>query len=139
MGKRWMMIRMEPCRKRRVFGGVVKSLSPDGETLYAVVKGRATGRWSFPKGHAKKEETPESCVRREIEEEIGLKNVEVNLSKKIRLSSGYYFGVNLSVPHPLQPMDHHEVMEARWVTREELSTLCANKGIQEYLTRKRGL
>jgi len=48
-----------------VYGTII--VSPDDKFL--VVKGRQTGKWSFPKGHSYLEETELECALRETYEE----------------------------------------------------------------------
>ena len=42
------------------------------EGKYAMVQGRHTGKWSFPKGHSNEGEKPVECMLREVAEETGI-------------------------------------------------------------------
>lgn len=79
-------------------------------------------KWEFPGGKIRKNETPEACLIRELEEEFSVKtgireffhrNIHHYENKSIELIS---YIVNYTsgefIPH-----DHEEI---RWVTREEL-------------------
>lgn len=56
----------------RSAGGIVLG---DGGTI-ALVQSRASGFWTFPKGHIDEGETDEEAARREIAEEAGLHDLE---------------------------------------------------------------
>jgi 8-oxo-dGTP pyrophosphatase MutT (NUDIX family) len=101
----------------------------------ALVKKRDRTRWGFPKGHVEGNETDEEAARREIQEETGLRNLELiddlggyerfrihpdgsydeTEHKTIRL---FLFA---ALPHSqLMPEDPQE--EAKWVSLKSLVT-----------------
>ncbi len=52
--------------KSKVYGAIIRYKDPiQEETYYALIQGRYTGKWSFPKGHSNKGEEPYDCVKRE--------------------------------------------------------------------------
>lgn len=134
--------------RRRCFGGILSCSSSCSfsaelvplkeEVRYALVKGRQSGIWSFPKGHSKKGEEPLATARREIEEETGLSftNQEPHHQAQ-RLKGGIYFHFECQ-PHHINntlPHDTWEIEEVRWVTLEEMSTLPVNAGVRDFLRR----
>ena len=132
-------------RRPRSFGGIIRRM--DGpEPKFLIVKGRRTGIWSFPKGHARKEEHPLDCAKREIFEETGypLHGLDHPHPRLQRLKGGIYYLFDLTshfssltispMVEPL-PTDTDEIEEARWVTREEMTYLIVNSGIKDFLER----
>ena len=118
----------------RGFGGILRVHEPTGYR-YAIVQGRCTGIWSFPKGHAHPEETPLECAKREIQEETGI-TLQTEPVKRIRLKGGMYYVFDVptaSFPDVLD--DTVEIIDRRWVTLEEMKTMPINSGIRDYLTR----
>jgi 8-oxo-dGTP pyrophosphatase MutT (NUDIX family) len=57
---------------------------------YALVQGKQTGKWSFPKGHVNRFETPLECVVREVHEETGVEHLPPPL-QGLSLDVGYYY------------------------------------------------
>lgn len=109
------------------------------QALYLLVKGRQTGIWSFPKGHAKREEDPLQTALREIQEETGLTFPNQLPYRAQRLKGGIYFYFACDPLLPLLPMKPHdawEVEEVRWVTQKEMSELPTNSGIKDFLRRQ---
>ena len=58
-------------------GGIVFRLSQDGKDIEILLIQDSKGRWTIPKGHIEPGETAKMTARREIEEETGLKKVNV--------------------------------------------------------------
>ncbi len=56
-------------------GGVVWRKFPNGIKIALILDGH--NRWTFSKGHIEKDEEPENAVKREIGEELGLKDLKV--------------------------------------------------------------
>ena len=79
------------------------------------------GLWEFPGGKIRPSETPEACLVREIEEELGVRvtiegffaeSVHAYAERTIRLLAYRVGGAGTPAPH-----DHAEL---RWVTPDEL-------------------
>lgn len=130
-----------PRKRRRSFGGILRR--QDGpEPRYLVVKARRSGIWSFPKGHAKKEELALEAAKREIWEETGiaLEQISHPPPRFTRLRGGIYYLIDLThhlhslpeEPHYL-PQDTEEIEEIRWVTRDEMTYLIGNSGMKDFL------
>ena len=118
----------------RGFGGILRVHEPTG-CRYAMVQGRCTGIWSFPKGHAYPEETPLECAKREIQEETGI-TLPTEPVKRIRLKGGMYYVFD--IPQPSFPDvldDTVEIIDRRWVTLDEMRTMPINSGVRDFLTR----
>lgn len=58
-------------------GGIVFRFTPDKKDIEILLIQDSKDRWTIPKGHIEPGETAKMTARREIEEETGLKNVQV--------------------------------------------------------------
>jgi 8-oxo-dGTP pyrophosphatase MutT (NUDIX family) len=111
--------------KHKTFGAILTVKSESGQTLYALVQGSYTGKWSFPKGHANEGEKPLECTLREVGEETGIDKLP-EPTEYIQIGYGNYFLFNLDEPVPLIPRDTHEIMDTKWVTMEEMERMPLN-------------
>ena len=109
-----------------VYGGILCTSSH-----YALVQGRYTNKWSFPKGHAHPGEPPMDCALREIAEETGLDALPAPLYS-VRIGYGNYFLFPFTHPVPLCPRDTHEIINARWVTLEEMEHMELNVDVSRF-------
>ena len=117
-------------RKAKTYGGILCLQPPSSTptTEYALVQGRYTGKWSFPKGHMNEGEEPLACCLREIEEETGITELPQSTECN-QIGYGNYFMFFLTRKIELVPRDKKEIMNARWVTLEEMSTLELNADV----------
>jgi len=100
-----------------------------------LVKGRNSGKWSFPKGHKEGSETYLNCAIRETMEETGI-NLSVYAPVAChKLSVGEYFFYEM--PAEIEPviMDEREIEEARWVPFKEICDLPCNVDVNNFLSR----
>lgn len=111
--------------KHKTFGAILTVKSESGQTLYALVQGSYTGKWSFPKGHANEGEKPLECTLREVGEETGIDTLP-EPTEYVQIGYGNYFLFNLDEPVPLIPRDTHEIMDTKWVTMEEMERMPLN-------------
>jgi 8-oxo-dGTP diphosphatase len=83
---------------------------------------RYGGKWEFPGGKIEKGETPEECLRREIEEELGavLEGVEPYLEWNYRFPDGnvYHLVAFRGTISSNFESKHHS--ELQWVAPEDL-------------------
>lgn len=122
----------KPSQRPRVYGGILYLLHPDpSERRYALVQGRHTGKWSFPKGHINEGESSLSCAIREIAEETGC-DVLPSPMDSIRVGYGLYYYFPIQNIFPLQPRDTEEVSNTRWVTLEEMEFLELNVDVNRF-------
>lgn len=101
------------------------------ENKALLVKGRNSGKWSFPKGHARQGETEFEAAKRETYEETGL--VLNRFDRILQLSTGTYYLVYTSHEIPCQTKDSNEICATKWTPFEEFSKLNANIDVNAFL------
>ena len=110
--------------RQKVYGAILRYRA-NNIFKYALVQGRYTGKWSFPKGHAKMGESPMDCTEREVKEETGFANLPVPSDyTKVGFSNYYIFDLKEEIK--LTPSDKNEIMDTKWVTLEEMEELTLN-------------
>lgn len=111
----------------QVYGSIF--LTPKGSVL--LVKGRHSGKWSFPKGHPNQGETEFEAAERETMEETGLR-LSPFFDRIVHLATGMYYLVKtpeLSVC----PTDENEVMDIRWIPLSKLKSFPVNIDVNTFL------
>lgn len=116
------------CIQSHVYGAVL--ISPCGETV--VIRGRKSGKWSFPKGHGSNYETPLAACIRELKEETGIQLQTTKPDDEIRFRSGTYFVFYVPEKYQLKPEDTKEVMESMWIPILRLPSLTGNKDLSAF-------
>ena len=105
----------------------------EGVDYYALVQGRHTGKWSFPKGHLQHGETGPECALREIAEETGMDEVDHERSiGTLFLHYGTYYLYECSGFDPLLPRDQKEIVHAKWMTLEEMRGASLNADVSQF-------
>jgi 8-oxo-dGTP pyrophosphatase MutT (NUDIX family) len=102
-----------------------------------LVKGRRSNKWSFPKGHKKRGETYIECALRETFEEAGIcldPYIPVGYQ---RLSVGEYYFYELDCEVAPSINDNNEIIDARWMTVEEMRREECNVDVNNFLSRLR--
>lgn len=117
-------------QKALTYGAILCSKTHK-EPLYALVQGRYTGKWSFPKGHANEGEHPMECTMREVGEETGIDNLPSPI-EYVKVGYGNYYVFSLQEPIPLIPRDKKEIMDTKWVTLEEMNNLIVNADVSMF-------
>ena len=116
------------CVGSHVYGAIL--VSPDRETV--VIRGRQSGKWSFPKGHGHSTELPlEACVR-ELKEETGINLKGSKPDDELRFKAGTYFVYYITEKHILCPVDTREVMDCMWVPLRRLHHLIGNMDLTTF-------
>ena len=118
-------------KKAKISGGILRIKCEDGQTRYALVQGRETGKWSFPKGHSNEGEAPIECTQREVAEETGIDKLPDPIDY-VQIGYGNYFIFNVSELVPLIPRDTHEIMDTKWVTLDEMAKMPLNADASLY-------
>lgn len=117
--------------KQKTYGAILCIKDESGQTLYALVQGRYTGKWSFPKGHSNEGELPIDCTLREVGEETGIDKLP-KPTEYLQVGYGNYFVFYLTEPIPLIPRDTHEIMDTKWVTLDEMERMSLNADASLY-------
>jgi 8-oxo-dGTP pyrophosphatase MutT (NUDIX family) len=122
-------IKVEP--RAKIYGGIICAYD-DGKKEYALVQGRHTGKWSFPKGHSNEGETPMECTKREIWEETGIDNLPDPI-EYLKVGYGYYYLFVVPMKFHLYPHDTNEIMKTAWVSMEEMAAMSLNADVNQYI------
>jgi 8-oxo-dGTP pyrophosphatase MutT (NUDIX family) len=120
--------------------GAVLRFSASGEQAdqYLLVRGRHSGKWSFPKGHAEPQETLDQTILREVQEEVGLATLPPYLSE-FQGRVGKYRIYDLPTPVRPCPQDLDEVDAADWFSLKEISTMTLNVDTSYYFLKTHNL
>lgn len=98
----------------------------------AIVRGRKSRKWSFPKGHGVSRESPLDASLRELKEETGIDMRGVKPDDEIRFNSGTYFIFIVADRLPLLAEDTEEIVESMWVSLSRISYLTTNKDLTSF-------
>jgi 8-oxo-dGTP pyrophosphatase MutT (NUDIX family) len=106
-------------------GGLVEN--ENGEFLLI----HRRGKWDLPKGKLEKGESIQACAVREVEEETGLQNLELNelitityhtydeFGKHI-LKDSHWYRMKVSGKQVLTPQTEEDILEVKWVKKKDL-------------------
>ena len=114
----------------KVHGGILYVSDPT-HVRFALVQGRHTGKWSFPKGHPQDGEAPITTALREIQEETGIHELPTP-AMMYRIGYGNYFAFQMPTAVPLIPNDHDEIMNVAWVTLDEMEEMPLNIDVNQF-------
>lgn len=96
-----------------------------------LVKGRHSGKWSFPKGHPHQGESGFECARRETYEETG--HVLHGLfDRVVHLQTGTYYFIN-SDEFISAPIDTTEIVDSAWIPVESIRSMPINVDVSMFL------
>jgi len=124
---------LEKVPRAKVYGGILRvSHSDPRKEQYAIVQGRYSGKWSFPKGHSNQGELPLECTIREIEEETGIQQLPDPI-ETVRFGYGFYHIFSLDEPIPLRPQDTYEIMDTKWATIDDMDQLSLNVDVSRFV------
>ena len=114
-------------------------ISPENKVL--LVRGRASQKWSFPKGHKERNEPSFHCAMRELYEETGI-NISNDTNscelpyKKFKV--GGYYVLDLDTEIVPVPRDTREIVDAKWMSQEDIQECIiaetANVDVRQFST-----
>ena len=119
------------CVGSHVYGAVL--ITPMRETV--VIRGRQSGKWSFPKGHGTSNELPLEACLRELKEETGINLKGITPNDELRFKAGTYFVFYIQERLELNPEDTKEVMDSMWVSLHRLPFLVGNMDLTTFCRR----
>jgi 8-oxo-dGTP pyrophosphatase MutT (NUDIX family) len=112
-------------------GGLV--YNPQGAILFMYRR----GKWDLPKGKLDEGETIEACAVREVEEETGLKNIELvqfiditnheyTIDNVQYQKETHWYTMRVNGEQTLVPQTEEDILELKWVEKSDLQTYLAN-------------
>ncbi len=128
-------LKQKTLQKAATYGAII-TIKRDKGDLYALVQGRYTGKWSFPKGHSNEGELPLECTLREVGEETGIDKLP-EPTEYLQVGYGNYYLFTLPEQIPLIPRDINEIMDTKWVTLEEMERMSLNADASLYLSKEK--
>ena len=113
--------------KDQVYGSIIIS----NRNRVLLIKGRLTGKWSFPKGHSREGETELEAATRETYEETGF-YPPLNFDRIVHLATGTYFVYSCNEFQPA-PRDIKEVADVEWMDMKRLRSVSVNVDVNTFL------
>lgn len=137
---------MENKSKKDKSIGIVPVFKDNTETFFFLSVLHNEGHWSFPKGHKEPGEDEISTVKRELYEETGIKNIEIDTEKyfleqysfeknrtrydkEVKYFLGFVFDKGGQTPERFR----EEIREIKWVTYEDTMELLTFPEARELL------
>jgi len=120
----------KPCT-HKVYGSIC--ITPSNTIL--LVRGKRSGKWSFPKGHKNRAETYINCAMRETKEESGIDLINRIPVAYHKLSVGEYFFYEMEGELETSINDTLEIIEARWVPLDDIAHMDCNVDVNNFLRR----
>ena len=138
----------ESCFHRAAGGVVVSDLSPEASVA---VLHRTDGEWTLPKGHLEGDESPREAALREIEEEVGLRDLKIIADletirytfheskdpKPHQKEVVFYLALSPAGVCPLEIEDNPKFKEAIWLPLPEAERLCTYPTVRAVLRKAR--
>ena len=108
-------------------------ISNDGKYLLEQTTARNDFKWAIPGGHMSSGETPEESLKRELEEELGLTDIEYQKIDTVKFPyNKYIFNVfysNTIIDLDKLTFQPEEVTQVKWFTKEEILKLIEEEKI----------
>jgi len=122
-------------QKQYIYGAIIKNIVTNE---YLLVKGKQSGKYSFPKGHIEANETPIECILRELYEETGINITSVSSShlvakEIVRSRIGTYIYFETSENQEISTNDKNEIEEAGWYPLSKIRSMSLNADASYYL------
>ncbi len=104
---------------------------------FLLVKGRESGKYSFPKGHIEPNESPMECILRELHEETGIELLpsmsSIKMRDLIKSKIGIYLHCETTESFSTSPNDTNEIEDVGWYSKEQLRVMNLNVDAGYYL------
>ena len=113
--------------QNQVYGSILIS----NRNRILLIKGRLTGKWSFPKGHSREGETELEAASRETYEETG-HYPPLTFDRIIHLATGTYY-VYACNEFQTDPRDVKEVVQTEWMDLNRIRSVSVNVDVNTFL------
>ncbi len=111
-----------------VFGSIL--ISPRGRIC--LVQGKATKKWSLPKGHPNPGETAFQCAARETEEETGIV-IPWQTHRPMKLAVGWYYIIFVPEEYEAKCKNDLEISQTGWFPIESIRRMQVNIDVNAFL------
>ena len=121
-------------RSHKVFGVICETY----DKKYLLVRGKRSGKWSFPKGHMEGKESALECALRELFEETGVRLNDRTYSGTIKLSrnsegkNSEYFIFRIEQKIQASVNDSNEIVEVGWFSVDEMRRMYCNIDVTSF-------
>lgn len=116
-----------------VLAGGGKVINPKGEVLFIF----RNGKWDLPKGKAEKKEKIDETALREVEEETGVKGLQISKPLEItyhifkrngrnKIKITYWFEMTTSFNGKLEPEESEGITKVAWFNKEQIAKALDN-------------
>lgn len=104
-------------------GAGVIILDSTGEKLLLVL-GKRHNKWSFPKGSKEPKETIKECALRELREETGIKNTDIQLKDQYFIDRKYLYFIGYLINDEVKTkiFDKREIKQVSWKKIKNISS-----------------
>jgi 8-oxo-dGTP pyrophosphatase MutT (NUDIX family) len=120
--------------KQNIYGIILENINAH---QFLLVKGRESGKYSFPKGHIEPNEYPIHCMLRELYEETGIELIttmsHIKMRELIKSKIGIYLHCETTESFPTSPKDINEIENVGWYSKEDLKNMNLNADALYYL------
>ena len=123
----FIIINYNKMRNTKIVGAGIIAMHFEGpNTRILLVRGKQSGKWSFPKGHAEPNEDIIQTGIREMKEETGIEIQENQIDKRIKLGEYTFFLVRFYNLERVVKQES-EVIESSWMLLEDVMSLDINE------------
>lgn len=116
-----------------VVAGGGKVINGDGEVLFIY----RNNKWDLPKGKAERNETIDKTALREVEEETGIKGLEITKplemtyhifkrNGRYRIKVTYWFEMKTDYKGQLTPQEKEGITKVEWLNSDQMKVALAN-------------
>jgi 8-oxo-dGTP pyrophosphatase MutT (NUDIX family) len=119
---------------QKIYGIIMENINTH---QFLLVKGRESGKYSFPKGHIEPNESPMECILRELHEETGIELLpsmsSIKMRDLIKSKIGIYLHCETTESFSTSPNDTNEIEDVGWYSKEQLRVMNLNVDAGYYL------
>ena len=114
-------------RNTKIVGAGIIAMHFEGSNIkILLVRGKQSGKWSFPKGHTEPNEDIIQTGIREMREETGIEIEESQIDKRVKLGEYMFFLVRMYEQEYVRKQES-EIIESKWMDYEDVMKLDINE------------